>query len=117
VARVGTRLVLDRITPYENSNRIPLTITDHLVPDLDALHGPDGADAQGAGGVPRLPRTAPDSLAPLLRTVGYCMQAKLHPGLRPDAEAWLREHLDPTTQHYFKRRRLQSLTLPGGGPR
>ncbi|MEU3053446.1 polysialyltransferase family glycosyltransferase [Streptomyces griseus] len=123
VARVGTRLVLDRITPYENSNRIPLTITDHLVPDLDALYGPGGADgpdspdAQGAGGVPRLPRTAPDSLAPLLRTVGYCMQAKLHPGLRPDAEEWLREHLDPTTQHYFKRRRLQSLTLPGGGPR
>ncbi|MFE1481490.1 polysialyltransferase family glycosyltransferase [Streptomyces fimicarius] len=117
VARVGTRLVLDRITPYENSNRIPLTITNHLVPDLDALYGPGGADAQGAGGVPRLPRTAPDSLAPLLRTVGYCMQAKLHPGLRPDAEAWLREHLDPTTQHYFKRRRLQSLTLPGGGPR
>ncbi|MFG3409602.1 polysialyltransferase family glycosyltransferase [Streptomyces sp. NPDC048142] len=131
VARVGTRLVLDRITPYENSNRIPLTITDHLVPDLDARHSgavPDdldahrpGAvpdlDAQGPGAVPRLPRTAPDTLAPLVRAVGYCMQAKLHPGLRPDAEEWLRERLDPTTQHYFKRRRLQSLTLPGGGPR
>lgn len=52
-----------------------------------------------------------------MRTVGYCMQAKLHPGLRPEAEAWLRERLGPTTQHYFKRRRLQSLTLPGGGPR
>ncbi|MBT2897823.1 alpha-2,8-polysialyltransferase family protein [Streptomyces sp. McG3] len=108
VARVGTRLVLDRITPYENSNRVPLTITDHLVPDLDA---------HGAGALPLLPRTAPDTLAPLVRTVGYCMQAKLNPGLRPDAEAWLRERLDPTTQHYFKRRRLQSLTLPGGGPR
>ncbi|MEV1049173.1 polysialyltransferase family glycosyltransferase [Streptomyces sp. NPDC049916] len=109
VARVGTRLVLDRITPYENSNRIPLTITDHLVPDLDAV---------GAGTVvPRLPRTAPDTLAPLVRTVGYCMQAKLNPDLRPEAEAWLRDRLDPTTQHYFKRRRLQSLTLPGGGPR
>ncbi|NEE10144.1 hypothetical protein G3M58_27305, partial [Streptomyces sp. SID7499] len=108
VARVGTRLVLDRITPYENSNRVPLTITDHLVPDLDA---------HGAGAVPLLPRTAPDTLAPLVRTVGYCMQAKLHPGLRPEAEAWLRERLGPTTQHYFKRRRLQSLTLPGGGPR
>ncbi|OCC09481.1 polysialyltransferase family glycosyltransferase [Streptomyces sp. PTY087I2] len=134
VARVGTRLVLDRITPYENSNRIPLTITDHLVPDLDALDDlgdvgdadtgggpgaqgtPDGPGAPGgSGGVPRLPRTAPDTLAPLVRTVGYCMQAKLNPGLRPEAEAWLREHLDPTTQHYFKRRRLQSLTLPGGG--
>ncbi|MFD4125075.1 polysialyltransferase family glycosyltransferase [Streptomyces globisporus] len=117
VARVGTRLVLDRITPYENSNRIPLTITDHLVPDLDAQDGPGGAEARDSGGVPHLPRTAPDTLAPLVRTVGYCMQAKLNPDLRPEAEAWLREHLDPTTQHYFKRRRLQSLTLPGGGPR
>ncbi|MFH9113867.1 polysialyltransferase family glycosyltransferase [Streptomyces globisporus] len=117
VARVGTRLVLDRITPYENSNRIPLTITDHLVPDLDAQDGPGGAEARDPGGVPHLPRTAPDTLAPLVRTVGYCMQAKLNPGLRSEAEAWLREHLDPTTQHYFKRRRLQSLTLPGGGPR
>ncbi|MBT2894909.1 hypothetical protein HET63_31610, partial [Streptomyces sp. McG2] len=69
-----------------------------------------------AGALPLLPRTAPDTLAPLVRTVGYCMQAKLNPGLRPDAEAWLRERLDPTTQHYFKRRRLTALALPGGVP-
>ncbi|MFE6040947.1 polysialyltransferase family glycosyltransferase [Streptomyces sp. NPDC056452] len=106
VARVGTRLVLDRITPYENSNRIPLTIVDHLVPDLDE---------QGSGPVPELSPTAPDSLAPLVRTVGYCMQSGLHPALRGEAETWLRGGLDATTQHYFKRRRLQKLILPGGG--
>ncbi|WP_411081984.1 polysialyltransferase family glycosyltransferase [Streptomyces sp. cmx-18-6] len=108
VASVGARLVLDRIVPYENSNRIPLTIVDHLVPDLDQ---------RGEEGVGTLPPTAPDTLSPLVRTVGYCMQAALHRPLRPDAEAWLRERLDATTQHYFKRRRLQTLTLPGGGPR
>lgn len=106
VARVGTRLVLDRITPYENSNRIPLTIVDHLVPDLDE---------QGSEPVPELPSTAPDTLAPLVRTVGYCMQSGLHPALRGEAETWLRGGLDATTQHYFKRRRLQKLLLPGGG--
>lgn len=108
VARVGTGLVLDRITPYENSNRIPLTIVDHLVPDLDEQAGEP---------VPPLPSTAPGTLAPLVRTVGYCMQAGLHPALRGEAESWLREHLGAATQHYFKRRRLQKLTLPGGGPR
>lgn len=106
VARVGTRLVLDRITPYENSNRIPLTIVDHLVPDLDE---------QGSEPVPELPSTAPDTLAPLVRTVGYCMQSGLHPALRGEAGTWLRGGLDATTQHYFKRRRLQKLLLPGGG--
>ncbi|MET7370151.1 polysialyltransferase family glycosyltransferase [Streptomyces sp. NPDC005566] len=106
VARVGTRLVLDRITPYENSNRIPLTIVDHLVPDLDE---------QGSEPVPELSSTAPDTLAPLVRTVGYCMQSGLHPALRGEAESWLRGGLDATTQHYFKRRRLQKLLLPGGG--
>ncbi|MER5631661.1 polysialyltransferase family glycosyltransferase [Streptomyces nitrosporeus] len=108
VARVGTRLVLDRITPYENSNRVPLTIVDHLVPDLDQ---------QGPGPVPALPATAPATLAPLVGAVGYCMQSGLHPQLRPAAEDWLRTHLDATTQHYFKRRRLQKLLLPGAGPR
>ncbi|MBV7670571.1 alpha-2,8-polysialyltransferase family protein [Streptomyces halstedii] len=108
VARVGTRLVLDRITPYENSNRVPLTIVDHLVPDLDQA---------GAEPVPALPGAAPDTLAPLVRTVGYCMQSGLHPALRAEAETWLRARLDATTQHYFKRRRLQRLLLPGAGPR
>ncbi|QNE75424.1 hypothetical protein F0344_13045 [Streptomyces finlayi] len=105
VARVGTGPLLDRLTPYENSNRVPLTIVDHLVPDLE-LHAADG--------VPALPDTAPDTLAPLVRTVGYCMQSRLHPRLRAEAEAWLRERLDSSTQHYFKRRRLGKLSLPGG---
>ncbi|MGA5046918.1 polysialyltransferase family glycosyltransferase [Streptomyces arboris] len=109
IARVGTRLVLERITPYENSNRIPLTIVDHLVPDLER---PDALAEERAD-----VRTAPATLGPLVRTVGYCMQSRRHPALRSEAEAWLRERLDATTQHYFKRRRLQTLTLPGGGPR
>ncbi|MER6105293.1 polysialyltransferase family glycosyltransferase [Streptomyces sp. NPDC001832] len=107
VARVGTGRVLDRLTPYENSNRVPLTIVDHLVPDLEH---------HGGGDVPALPHSAPATLGPLVRTVGYCMQSDLHPELRGEAEAWLRERLNGSTQHYFKRRRLGKLSLPGGSP-
>ncbi|NUL31691.1 hypothetical protein HRW09_19545, partial [Streptomyces lunaelactis] len=42
VARIGTEPLLDRLTPYQNSNRVPLTIVDALVPDL----------AEGAAGAP-----------------------------------------------------------------
>ncbi|MFI9628758.1 polysialyltransferase family glycosyltransferase [Streptomyces sp. NPDC052042] len=105
VARVGTGLVLERVAPYENSNRVPLTIVDHLVPDLEG---------HGGGDVSPLPDSAPATLGPLVRTVGYCMQSGLHPELRGEAENWLRERLDGSTRHYFKRRRLGKLSLPGG---
>jgi hypothetical protein len=100
IARTGTRLVLDRLAPYQNSNRVPLTIVDFLVPDLDA-----GADAHMA---------AVDDLVPLVRTVGFCMQPKMYRDLREDAEDWLQANIGDRTQHYFRRRRLTSLGLPGG---
>ncbi|MGW3247218.1 hypothetical protein [Streptomyces sp. NPDC001070] len=34
-ARVGTGLLLDRIAPYENGDRIPLTLVDAALPDLE----------------------------------------------------------------------------------
>ncbi|WP_306291638.1 polysialyltransferase family glycosyltransferase [Microbispora sp. GKU 823] len=36
VAAVGTDLVLERLTPYENSNRIPATIADATLPRIEA---------------------------------------------------------------------------------
>jgi Alpha-2,8-polysialyltransferase (POLYST) len=108
IARVGTELLLERIAPYQNSNRIPLTLVDALVPALDGT-GP------GAGGeVVTEQRDAAERVAPLVRTVGYCMRPKLYPRLREGAAAWLTEHLDKDTSRYFKRRRLTSLELPGG---
>ncbi|MFD3455339.1 polysialyltransferase family glycosyltransferase [Streptomyces sp. NPDC058691] len=101
IARTGTRLVLDRLTPYQNSNRMPLTIVDHLVPDV-AVPGAKGGDAA--------------ELPALVRTVGFCMQPKMHPGMRAEAAAWLRANIGPDTEYYFRRRRLTSLRLPGGDP-
>lgn len=108
-ARVGTGPLLERIAPYESEGRIPLTLVDAALPDLER-------DVALAGRPPALTAEVVEgTLAPLLRTVGYCMQARLHPGLRPEAEEWLRRHL-PRHPRYFKRRRLTSLRLPGGSP-
>ncbi|MFC9701939.1 polysialyltransferase family glycosyltransferase [Streptomyces sp. NPDC056943] len=102
IARVGTVEVLERLTPFENSNRIPLTVVDHLVADLEG------------GEEPAVPGTAPDSLAPLVRAVGYCMRHKSHPGLREEAARFLAEHhAEPGVAHHFGAQRLTQLGLPG----
>jgi hypothetical protein len=109
VARTGTERLLDQLAPYQNSNRVPVTLVDQLVPDLA------DTDALTRG---RLP--SPDAVArevtPLLRTVGYCMQAQAYPELREEAIGYLSTRLNTRTWRYFKRRRLTSLALPGAVP-
>ncbi|TDD41755.1 hypothetical protein E1286_32175 [Nonomuraea terrae] len=87
VASYGTELVLERLTPYENSNRIPVTIVDALLPRLS-----------DEGHIDRPPAV---DLPALVRAVGYCMQADAYPDLRPAEIAF-----DP---RYFKRKRLEAL--------
>ncbi|MFB7861524.1 polysialyltransferase family glycosyltransferase [Streptomyces sp. NPDC056069] len=100
VARVGTDTVLARLTPYENSNRVPLTIVHHLVPDLE-----------GAA-EPAVPGEAPDSLAPLVRAVGHCMRPTAHPGLRAETIAYLAAHgTGPAAALHFPAERLAELEL------
>ncbi|WP_113703728.1 alpha-2,8-polysialyltransferase family protein [Nonomuraea lactucae] len=89
VATYGTELVLERLAPYENSNRVPVTIVDALLPRLSA----DG----------ELRDPPPVDLAALVRAVGYCMQADAYPELRPEDVSF-----DP---RYFKRKRLETLGL------
>ncbi|MFI0260555.1 polysialyltransferase family glycosyltransferase [Streptomyces sp. NPDC017056] len=100
-ARTGTALLLERLTPYQNSNRIPVTLVDALVPDL--------ADEPGA-------HPAPTHLNGLVSAVGYAMQNQIYPDLRPVAERYLTAHLNERTWRYFKRRRLTALGLPGALP-
>lgn len=108
VARVGTDTLLAHLVPYQNSNRVPLTIVDALLPDLT------DAAAVNAWAMP--PRERVDELAALLGAVGFAMQPKIYPGLRGAAEAYLAKHLTPHTWRYFKRKRLTSLALPGAVP-
>jgi hypothetical protein len=100
VARAGTDVLLERLAPYQNSNRVPVTIVDALVPPL----GDDGS------------YRPEERLGDLIKAVGYAMQSQLHPGLRPAAERYLSHHLDQRTWRYFKRRRLTALGLPGALP-
>ncbi|MBT2507260.1 hypothetical protein J7I98_15435 [Streptomyces sp. ISL-98] len=105
VARTGTDRLLERLAPYQNSNRVPVTIVDALVPDL-AEEGPEVGD-----------HTAPADLAGLVRAVGFAMQPQIRADLRPAAERYLAEHLGGSTWRYFKRRRLTTLALPGAIPK
>ncbi|MCX3285415.1 alpha-2,8-polysialyltransferase family protein [Streptomyces sp. NEAU-H22] len=102
VARIGTELLLERLTPYQNSNRVPAGLADALLPGLES--GEDG-DVLPA-----------ERLSGLLAALGFTMQPQIYPDLRPQAERFLARHLGPRTRRYFKKRRLTALGLPGGIP-
>ncbi|MFC4470450.1 polysialyltransferase family glycosyltransferase [Streptomyces xiangluensis] len=106
VARIGTETLLERLKPYENSNRVPVTIVDAVLPELTD-HKAVTEQRKGLG---------TDQLTELLRAVGYAMQSKIYPDLRPAAERYLSRRLNGHTWRYFKRRRLTSLGLPGAVP-
>ena len=72
-ATVGTDLLLERLTPYENSNRVPVTIVRATVRDLDVLAG--CADH-------RPPPASELDLSDLVGCVAYCMQPRRNPDLR-----------------------------------
>lgn len=101
VTRIGTELVLERLTPYHNSNRIPLTIIDALVPPIG------GTNAR---------RTATATMiTELITSVGYVMQPNRLIDRRPAVEAFLAANVEQH-QRYFNRRRLTKLELPGALP-
>ncbi|MFI7411308.1 alpha-2,8-polysialyltransferase family protein [Streptomyces sp. NPDC049627] len=106
VARVGTDLLLERLTPYENSNRVPVTIVDALLPEL----GDRAAVTEQRRGMDV------DALGALVSAVGFAMQPKILPRLREKTEQYLAKNLSERTMRYFKRKRLTSLALPGGVP-
>lgn len=103
VARAGTEPLLDRLKPYQNSNRVPVTLVDTLLPDLETGH-------------PGAPRPVDEEVSGLVRAVGFAMQPQVRADLRVAAEAYLTARLTAGTARYFKRRRLTVLGLPGGLP-
>lgn len=97
-ATVGTELLLDRIAPYQNSNRVPLTIIDRL----DRTGAAELSAAQAA------------ELQSLVEAVAYCMQPIIAQDLRPVAQNVLALTAGTPEMRYFKKRRLMKLGLPGG---
>ncbi|MFG2499790.1 alpha-2,8-polysialyltransferase family protein [Streptomyces sp. NPDC048441] len=106
VARTGTETLLERLSPYQNSNRVPVTIVDALLPDLSDKGAVTG----------RQPGMHAADLGELLIAVGFSMQPQIYPRLREAAERYLSTRLTPHTWRYFKRRRLTALALPGALP-
>lgn len=96
VQAIGTPMMLQALAPYENSNRIPLSIIHGLL--VQGLPVPAQAGAV-------------DMLSNLLASVSYCMQAAQLPALRESTEEFLTEHYAEYSAH-FKRRRISKLDLP-----
>lgn len=105
VLQVGAEVMLERLAPYENSNRIPVTLVNALIPDASRLGASPVTLDAGAGA----------SVQSLVATVGYVMQPELHRARRADAARFLAEHFTER-RAYFKRRRLTKLELPGSLP-
>ena len=97
IASVGAETLLKRITPFENSNRVPLTIVDALTR-------------------PASPYADPEQLQLLIDAVGYAMQPQIAAHLRPRAEALLRRLTVAERNRYFSPARLSALRLPGAPP-
>lgn len=91
IAAVGTELLLHRLTPYENGNRIPVTIIDALTRE-----------------------EKPSDLQQLIDAVGYAMQPRTAAHLRPRAESYLAAAPTADRTRYFSAKRLGELGLPGG---
>lgn len=91
---VGADTVLARLTPYENSNRVPATIVDALT---------------RAGS----PYREPDRMQLLIDAVGYAMQPVVAGHLRGRAEQLLTGIRAADRDRYFDPERLSELRLPG----
>src|SRR5690606_29133345 len=89
---VGTGLVLARLLPYQNSNRMPATIVDAM--------------ARGR-------HEQPDRLQQLVDAVGYAMQPDILAPLRAPATRFLSELDAVERERYVLASRLSALDLPG----
>ena len=101
---IGTSMLLQALAPYQNSNRIPLTIVDALHTGGYVLPG-DLAEAGAGAGT--------KDLGPLLDAVTYCMQPETASYLREDTSDFLAAAHGGEDMKYFKRKRLSKLDLPG----
>ncbi|MGP3633316.1 polysialyltransferase family glycosyltransferase [Streptomyces sp. 24-1644] len=99
VASTGTREVLDRLTPFEHGDRVPVVLAHTLLPELET-------------GLTR----APANPGRLVTALGFVAQPRVHAELRPAATAYLADGITPAEQELFPRRRLTVLGLPGGLP-
>lgn len=98
---VGTRTVLEALTPFENSNRVPAVLCDAVM---------DGSSRT-------LTPAEVERLQGLIEAIAYASRPKVVPHLRANAESYLESAQHTSDLGYFRRRRLTKLTLPGALPK
>ncbi|MGH8868176.1 MAG: polysialyltransferase family glycosyltransferase [Actinomycetes bacterium] len=105
-ASYGADVVLGRLAPYPNSNRIPATVVHALLPRLtsEGISEPYVAPGQVSGEGQRL-----------VSAVAYCMQPTLYPWLREDAESLVRQQGEEAARPYIGRDQVLLLGLFGAG--
>ncbi|WP_062383008.1 polysialyltransferase family glycosyltransferase [Demequina iriomotensis] len=91
---VGTEVLLRTLDPFQNSNRIPLTIVDHR-----GRHRDGDRDIEG--------------LRRLTVAVAYAMQPQTLAARRDEAVAFLDGAAEGERRRYFTQGRLNVLGLPG----
>lgn len=94
VGSAGTAGLLAGLTPFENSNRVPMVIVDALTDAGSTFEDPA-------------------RLQLLIDGVGYAMQPEIAAHLRPRAELLLRTLSQAERDRYFTPERLRALRLPG----
>lgn len=94
ISSVGNEVLLQRLDPFENSNRIPVTIIDALTREGSAY-------------------LDPVRLQQLVDAVGYAMQPRIAAHLQCPAEEFLAGIDADERDRYFEPRRLKRLGLPG----
>lgn len=98
---VGTKDVLEKVVPFENSNRVPLVLCDILMDGTT-----DG-----------LSEAQVEHLQGLITAIAYAAMPTVVPHLRPAAEEFLTTAQHTSDLGYFRRRRLTKLSLPGALPK
>jgi hypothetical protein len=94
IGAAGTRRMLAALEPFENSNRVPMTLVDALTREES-------------------PYAEPHRLQLLIDAVGYAMQPHNARHLRPRAEELLVGLDAAERDRYFSPARLTELRLPG----
>lgn len=115
---VGTSRLLSRLTPYANSNRVPLVLAEALF-HRDDFSPPAHTAAAPAGPDAKVPVVGGSrDLQRLVEAVAYCMQPELHAGAAERTASYLRllEGEPELLALFFQRRRLTRLGLPGALP-
>lgn len=118
-AAIGTSMMLEVLAPYQNSNRVPLTIVDALHTGGYVLPGELAEVAAGSESLAKGSTTPGDAesgtkdLGLLIDAVTYCMQSETASYLRENAIDFLERAVGGEDMKYFKRKRLSKLDLPG----